>query len=44
MKKKFFRLSAAVLLFSRELWRLAGAFFTWWPAVKEGEGKRKEMV
>lgn len=42
MKKKICKLSATVLLFSRELWRLAGAFLTWWSAAKEGEGKRKE--
>lgn len=42
MKKKICKLSATVLLFSRELWRLAGAFLTWWSAAKEREEKRKE--
>lgn len=45
MKKKICKLSATVLLFSRELWRLAGAFLTWWSAAKEGKEKgKKEMV
>ena len=44
MKKKFFRLSATGLLFFQGLWRLAGAFLTWWSAAKGGEGKRKERM
>ena len=42
MKKKFFRLSAAGLLFFQGLWRLAGVFLTWWSAAKEENTKRKE--
>ena len=42
MKKKFVSCQQQYCFFSRELWRLAGAFLTWWSAAKEGEGKRKE--
>ena len=42
MKKKFFRLSATGLLFFLQgLWRLAGAFLTWWSAAKEGKEKER---
>ena len=46
MKKKFFPgCQQQDCFFSQGLWRLAGAFLTWWSAAKEGEGKRKkEMV
>ena len=42
MKKKVFsRLSAAVLLFLLgNLWRLAGAFLTWWSAAKKGRAEK----
>ena len=43
MKKKICQaVSSRIAFFLRELWRLAGAFLTWWSAAKEGEGKRKE--
>lgn len=42
MKKNFSGCQQQDCFFSQELWRLAGAFLTWWSAAKEGEGKRKE--